>query len=106
MAEVDLLRSLPKPKRNIQKRAEAKDPAVVAIAKQYGEAEIRNVRQVWNSPRNRAIDTALADHVKNGRLKKSDFGWSQPGPLSAVLAENTSAPDRCAGEPRQAAKSS
>jgi len=37
MAEVDLLRSLPKTKRNIQKRKEAKDPNVVAISKQYGE---------------------------------------------------------------------
>lgn len=37
MAEVNLLRALPKVKRNIQKRAEAKDPAVVAISKQYGE---------------------------------------------------------------------
>ncbi|MFZ5790011.1 MAG: class I SAM-dependent methyltransferase [Pseudomonadota bacterium] len=37
MAEVDLLRALPKTKRNIQKRKEAKDPAVIAIAKQYGE---------------------------------------------------------------------
>lgn len=44
MAEVDLLRSLPKPKRNIQKRAEAKDPAVIAIAKQYGE-------MYWDGPR-------------------------------------------------------
>lgn len=44
MAEVDLLRSLPKAKRNIQKRAEAKDPAVVAIAKQYGE-------MYWDGPR-------------------------------------------------------
>jgi len=44
MAEVDLLRSLPKPKRNIQKRADAKDPAVVAIAKQYGE-------MYWDGPR-------------------------------------------------------
>lgn len=44
MAEVDLLRSLPKPKRNIQKRLEAKDPAVVAIAKQYGE-------MYWDGPR-------------------------------------------------------
>ena len=84
----------------------AKRDEMLSIAKQYGEAEIRNVRQVWNSARNRAIDAALADHVKNGRLKKSDFGWSQPGALSAVLAENTSAPDRCAGEPRQAAKGS
>jgi ubiquinone/menaquinone biosynthesis C-methylase UbiE len=37
MAELDLLRALPRVKRNIQKRKEAKDPAVVAISKQYGE---------------------------------------------------------------------
>ncbi len=37
MAEVDLLRSLPKGKRNIQKRSEGKSPDVIAIAKQYGE---------------------------------------------------------------------
>jgi hypothetical protein len=34
MAEVNLLEKLPKTKRNIQKRAEAKDSAVIAIAKQ------------------------------------------------------------------------
>jgi len=44
MAEVDLLRALPKTKRNIQKRSEAKDAAVVAIAKQYGE-------MYWDGPR-------------------------------------------------------
>ena len=44
MRHVDLLRALPKTKRNIQKRAEAKDPAVVAIAKQYGE-------MYWDGPR-------------------------------------------------------
>ena len=37
MAEVNLLARLPKTKRNIQKRAEAKDPAVIAMAKQYSE---------------------------------------------------------------------
>src|SRR5260370_10528754 len=37
MAEIDLLRSLPKAKRNIKRRAEAKDPTIVAIAKQFGE---------------------------------------------------------------------
>jgi ubiquinone/menaquinone biosynthesis C-methylase UbiE len=37
MAEIDLLRALPKTKRNIQMRKDAKDPAVVAISKQYGE---------------------------------------------------------------------
>jgi ubiquinone/menaquinone biosynthesis C-methylase UbiE len=37
MAEIDLLRALPQTKRDIQKRKEAKDPDVIAIAKQYGE---------------------------------------------------------------------
>lgn len=37
MLEVDLLRALPKTKRNIQKRSEAKDPNVIKISKQYGE---------------------------------------------------------------------
>jgi ubiquinone/menaquinone biosynthesis C-methylase UbiE len=37
VAEVDLLRGLPRTKRDIKKRSDAKDPAVVAIAKQYGE---------------------------------------------------------------------
>jgi ubiquinone/menaquinone biosynthesis C-methylase UbiE len=37
MAEVDLLRALPSTKRNIEKRAEAKDPEVVRISKEYGE---------------------------------------------------------------------
>src|SRR5262249_19249817 len=37
MAEVDLLRALPKLKRNIQKRSDAKDPAIIATAREYGE---------------------------------------------------------------------
>ena len=37
MAEVDLLRSLPRTKRNIQKRAEDKDPFVIAKSKEFGE---------------------------------------------------------------------
>ena len=44
MTEVDLLKALPKTKRNIQKRVLGKDPAVVAIAKQYGE-------MYWDGPR-------------------------------------------------------
>ena len=44
MAEIDLLSALPKTKRNIEKRESAKDPAVVAIAKQYGE-------MYWDGPR-------------------------------------------------------
>jgi cyclopropane fatty-acyl-phospholipid synthase-like methyltransferase len=37
MAEVDLLRALPKTKRNIAKRKQGKDPSVVAVSKQFGE---------------------------------------------------------------------
>src|SRR2546423_11486694 len=34
--EVDLLRSLPKTKRNIEKRAEEKDERVITISRQFG----------------------------------------------------------------------
>jgi len=44
MAEIDLLRSLPRTQRNVQKRAEGKDETVVAIAKQFGE-------MYWDGPR-------------------------------------------------------
>ncbi len=37
MAEIDLLCSLPKTKRNVQMRLEGKNPEVIAIAKQYGQ---------------------------------------------------------------------
>ena len=44
MPHVDLLRALPKTKRNIQKRAQAKDPAVIASAIEYGD-------MYWDGPR-------------------------------------------------------
>src|SRR5580765_4484094 len=44
MAEIDLLRSLPKVKRNIQKRAEGKKPEVVAEARKFGQMS-------WEGPR-------------------------------------------------------
>lgn len=37
MAHVDLLRALPRTKRNIQKRLDTKDPAVIEISRQYGK---------------------------------------------------------------------
>jgi ubiquinone/menaquinone biosynthesis C-methylase UbiE len=37
MPEVNLLRSLPQTKRNVQARAEGKSPEVIAISKQYGQ---------------------------------------------------------------------
>ncbi len=44
LREINLLSSLPKPKRNIQKRLEAKDPEIIKIARQYGE-------MYWDGPR-------------------------------------------------------
>ena len=38
MAEIDLLRSLPKIRRNVMARAEIKDPRIVAEAQKFGEA--------------------------------------------------------------------
>jgi len=42
--EVNLLSSLPKPKRNIQKRLDAKDPEIIKIARQFGQ-------MYWDGPR-------------------------------------------------------
>lgn len=44
MQRVNLLRALPSVKRNIQKRADAKDPAVIAAAREFGEL-------YWDGPR-------------------------------------------------------
>lgn len=44
MTEIDLLRALPRTKRDIQKRVQGKDPAVIALAKQFGEI-------YWDGPR-------------------------------------------------------
>src|SRR3954467_7599583 len=42
--EIDLLRSLPKTKRNIEKRAEEKDEKVIALSRQFG-------REYWDGDR-------------------------------------------------------
>jgi len=44
MVEIDLLRSLPRTRRNVKARQEGKDPDVIAIAKQFGE-------MYWDGPR-------------------------------------------------------
>lgn len=83
-------------------RYHAKKNEMLATAKPYGEAEIRNVEALWDSPRNRAIDQALADNVRSGRLSRSDFGFSSPEPLRAILAANTDAADNCPLRNREA----
>lgn len=44
MAEINLLGALPQTKRNVQARKDGKDPAVIAISKQFGE-------MYWDGPR-------------------------------------------------------
>jgi ubiquinone/menaquinone biosynthesis C-methylase UbiE len=58
MSEIDLLCSLPKPKRNIQKRSGGKDPAVIAIAKQFGE-------MYWDGPR----EYGYGGYIYDGRWR-------------------------------------
>jgi hypothetical protein len=74
----------------------AKKNAMLAIAKNYGEAEIRNVESLWNSPRNRAIDQALVAHVKSGRLNRADFGFFMPAAVQPLLAHHAGDADTCA----------
>ena len=74
----------------------AKKSEMLAIAKNYGEAEIRKVEALWNSHRNRAIDQALAAHVKAGRLNRADFGFFMPEGVQPLLAQHTGAADTCA----------
>lgn len=45
MREIDLLSALPRTKRNIQKRKDAKDPKVVEISRQYGEVYFDGPRE-------------------------------------------------------------
>ena len=74
MAEVDLLARLPKATRNIQKRAEAKDPAVIAMAKQYGEMYFDGPREYgYGGYRYDGRWTPVAeDIVKHFNLKPGD----------------------------------
>jgi hypothetical protein len=73
----------------------AKRDAMLDTAKRYGDDEVRNVRELWNSPNNRAITAALETHIRYGRLNKSDFGWSVPAALKPTLDKYAGAPDRC-----------
>ncbi len=45
MAEVNLLRALPSTKRNIQKRAEAKNPEIVRLAREFGQVYFDGPRE-------------------------------------------------------------
>jgi hypothetical protein len=68
---------------------------MMEAAKRYGDDEVRNVRDLWNSENNKAIIAALETHIRFGRIKKSDFGWSAPAALESLFDKYANAPDYC-----------
>lgn len=69
---------------------------MLSSAKKVGEAEVNKVKQVWNSPQNQAINRALENHIRDGKLAKADFGWSAPGQLKPLFDKHAGAADKCA----------
>jgi hypothetical protein len=95
---------------HIRKYYETRDD-MLSRAERYGKQDVENVRQLWSSPYNHAIEAALASHIRNGRLKMSDFGWfgwfapdavvpllRQAGTVADTCPKTTTAP----GAPRPA----
>jgi len=73
----------------------AKSDEMLDIAKRYGDAEISTVRNLWDSPRNRAINAALTRDAGSGRLIKADFGWSMPTAMKPMLDQYKGTADNC-----------
>lgn len=69
-----------------------------AAASSYDKGEVETVGLLWNSARNQAITTALTDHIRNGRLRRVDFGWSVPAELAGLFKQYPNAGDACAKE--------
>jgi hypothetical protein len=78
---------------------------MLAIAARYGADEVRTVRTLWSSARNRAIDAAINANIRLGRLNKGDFGWSAPAVLKPLLEQNATAGDTCPPSQPAAARS-
>jgi hypothetical protein len=73
----------------------AKFDEMMNTARRYGESEMSTVRNLWDSPRNRAINAALATDAGNGRLIKSDFGWTVPAAMKPLLDRYKGSTDNC-----------
>lgn len=68
---------------------------LMAAAERHGEAELKLVSQTLNSDRNRAISTTMESNIRDGRLRKGDFGWSAPTSLKPLFDKYPGAPDKC-----------
>jgi len=73
----------------------AKFDEMLDIAKRYGETEISTVKNLWDSPRNRAINAALMRDTSSGRLIKADFGWATPMAMKSMLGQYNGTTDNC-----------
>jgi hypothetical protein len=73
----------------------AKFDEMIDIAKRYGESEISTVKNLWDSPRNRAISAALKQDASSGRLIKADFGWTMPAAMKSIFDQHKGAADNC-----------
>ena len=73
----------------------AKSDEMLDIAKRYGDAEISTVKNLWDSPRNRAINAALMRDTSSGRLIKADFGWTMPTAMKSMLDQYKGTADNC-----------
>lgn len=74
--------------------------AMLETATRYGDGEVQNVKRLWNGANNRRIVSALENHIRSGRLTKSDFGWSVPAQLKPLLQQHAGAADICVKEQR------
>jgi len=76
----------------------AKMDDMLATAKRYGEDEVRNVRQLWDSQNNRAIMSAFDEHIRYGRLMRGDFGITAPPSLRVMFEKYQKPSDSCGKE--------
>jgi len=70
--------------------------SMMASAKRKGPDQLKLMQQFWTSRRNQQISSAIEASIRDGKLNKSDFGWSIPAALKPALDQNAKAVDRCA----------
>ena len=79
--------------------------SMMASAKRKGPDQFKLMQAFWNSRRNQQISSTIETAIRDGKLNKSDFGWSAPAALKTALDQNAKAADRCTPQ-RSPARSS